>query len=122
MRDCGVTIPEVLVSLVILAVGLLGLGASGLCVTGMLGRGERAALATTFAARRLELLRAGACTPALHVDGSEQLTRGSAVVAANIWSIADGGNGTVHLRVVTNYQLAGRRVRSDTLETAVVCR
>ena len=122
MNARGVTIPEILVSLVILAVGLLGLGASGLYVTGMVNRGERAGTAATFAARRLELLRAGACVPTARAEGSERLTRGTAVMAANTWSIADAGHGVVRIRVVSSYQLAGRRTRSDTIETAVVCR
>lgn len=123
MGNRGVTIPEVVVSIVILTVGLLGLGASGLHVAGSVARGERVGEAATFAARRLELLRAGACPPALGGGaGSEFLRRGSAVLAANSWSISDGGGGTVRIRVISSYQLGGGRARADTVETAVVCR
>jgi prepilin-type N-terminal cleavage/methylation domain-containing protein len=121
MGTRGVTIPEILVSIVILAVGLLGLGASGLYITGLVARGERVGAAVTFASRRLELLRAGACVPAPRGTGSEHLMRGSALLAANSWLIADGGGGTVRIRVISTYQLAGRRSRSDTIETVVVC-
>ena len=121
MGNRGVTIPEIIVSLVILAVGLLGLGASGLHVTGLVVHSERVGAAATFASRRLELLRAGACAPGLLAAGSEHLMRGSALVAANSWSIADGGGGTVRIRVISSYLLAGRRARSDTIETVVVC-
>jgi len=121
MGNRGVTIPEILVSLVILAVGLLGLGASGLYVTGLVARSERVGAAAPFATRRLELLRAGVCAPALRAAGSEHLMRGSALVAANSWSIAEGGGGTVRIRVISSYQLVGRRARSDTIETVVMC-
>jgi prepilin-type N-terminal cleavage/methylation domain-containing protein len=121
MSKRGVTIPEVLVALVILTLGLLGLGATGLYVTGMVGGGERAAAVVTFAARRLELLRAAACLPTPPSDGTEQLTRGSAVVASTSWVVTAGGDGLVRIRLVSTYTLAARRVRTDTVETAVVC-
>jgi prepilin-type N-terminal cleavage/methylation domain-containing protein len=118
----GVTIPEVLVAIVILAVGLLGLGASGLHITAMLTRGERAGAVATFGARRMELLRAAACLPGAPTDGTEQLTRGGAVLAANTWttSVVDGG--IFQIRVVSRSTLTRWRVRADTIETVVVCR
>jgi prepilin-type N-terminal cleavage/methylation domain-containing protein len=118
----GVTIPEVLVALVILGVGLLGVGASGLHVTGMLARGERAGAVAAFGARRLELLRAAACLPSPPADGIEQLTRAGAVVATTSWTVSAVEGGIVRIRVVSRYTLARLRVRTDTLETAVVCR
>ena len=117
----GVTIPEVLVATVILGVGLLGLGASGLQVSDLVARGERTGVATTFGVRRLELLRAAACRATPPADGTEQLTRGAAILATNTWTVSAGADGVVGLRLITRYVVAARRVRSDTLETAVVC-
>ncbi len=118
----GVTIPEVLVAIVILAVGLLGLGASGLHVTDMLARGERAGAVATFGARRAELLRAAACLPGPPPDGTEQLTRGGVVLAGTTWTTSAVDGGIIQIRVVSRYPLARWRVRTDTIETAVVCR
>jgi prepilin-type N-terminal cleavage/methylation domain-containing protein len=122
MNRRGVTIPEVLVAIVILAIGLLGMATSGLHVSGLVAQGSRTGIATTFGVRRLELLRAAACRPTLPADGTEQLVRGSAVLAVNTWASSMLPGGQVGIRVVTRYQLAPRRSRSDTLETVVVCR
>ena len=122
MNQHGVTIPEVLVAIVILTVGLLGLAASGLHISGLVARGSRTGVATTFGVRRLELLRATACRATPPADGIEELTRGSAVLAVNVWTASVLTDGQVGLRVVTRYVLSPRRVRTDSLETVVVCR
>ncbi len=122
MNRNGVTIPEVLVAIVILTVGLLGLAASGLHVSGLVAQGSRTGVAATFGARRLELLRAAACRGNPPADGTEELTRGNAVLAVNTWTASALTDGQVAIRVVTRYVLAPRRVRTDSLVTVVVCR
>ena len=122
MSNHGVTIPEVLVAIVILTVGLMGLAASGLHVSGLIAQGSRAGVATTFGVRRLELLRAAACRGTPPPDGIEELRRGSAVLAVNTWTVSILNDGQIGLRVVTRYVLSPRRVRTDSLETVVVCR
>jgi prepilin-type N-terminal cleavage/methylation domain-containing protein len=117
----GLSIPEVLVAIVILTVGLLGLAASGLHVSDLLAQGSRTGRATTFGVRRLELLRAGTCRATPPADGTEELKAGSAVVAANTWSSSVVGEGQVAIRVVTRYVLSPRRPRTDTLAAVVVC-
>lgn len=118
----GVTIPEVLVAIVILTVGLLGLAASAQHVSGLVAQGSRTGAATTFGVRRLELLRAAACGATPPADGIEELTRGSAVLAVNVWTASVLTDGHIGLRVVTRYVLSPRRMRTDSLETVVVCR
>jgi prepilin-type N-terminal cleavage/methylation domain-containing protein len=118
----GLTIPEVLVAIVILTVGLLGLAASGLHVTALVAQGGRTGAATSFALRRLELLRATACRSALPPDGTAELRRGSTMLATTTWTSRVVADGHVGIRVVTRYTVAARRARSDTLETVVVCR
>ena len=121
MNQQGLSIPEVLVAIVILTVGLLGLAASGLHVSGLVAQGSRTGVAATFGVRRLELLRAAACrgTP---TDGFEELKAGGAALAVNTWTVSVLTDGQVGLRVVTRYVLSSRRVRTDSLETVVVCR
>jgi prepilin-type N-terminal cleavage/methylation domain-containing protein len=117
----GVSIPEVLVAIVILTVGLLGLAASGLHISALLARGSRTDAATTFSVRRLELLRAAACRGTPPADGTEELRRGAALLATSTWTSRVTGDGQLAIRVVTRYVVAARRTRSDTLETVVVC-
>jgi len=122
MNQQGLSIPEVLVAIVILTVGLLGLAASGLHVSGLVAQGSRTGVASTFGVRRLELLRAGACRGTPSADGTEELRRGSAVLAVNVWTASVVSDGQIRLRVITRYVLSPKRVRIDSLETVVVCR
>jgi prepilin-type N-terminal cleavage/methylation domain-containing protein len=118
----GFTITEVIVAVVVLAVGLLGLAMTAGQVTRMIGRGQRSAAATTYAFRRLELLRPLACAASRRADGTETLARSGTLVATNTWTFTDDGSESVRIRLVSSYLTVQGRTRTDTLETAVSCR
>ncbi len=83
-RRPAFTLVEVLVALFTLGVGLLGLSASAVLVTRMVGDGSRLTVAATVAAARLETLRASPCAVA---------TSGSAVTRGieERWTVAPIG-------------------------------
>lgn len=118
----GFTLIEVLIAVVVLTVGLLGLVTTAALVTRMIGRGQRSAVAATFAARRMERLRPAACIDAQRLDGADTLYRGRTWVAINRWQFSDAGSDTYRLRLVTTYKTAQNRTRADTVETAIPCR
>lgn len=117
----GFTIIEVMIAVVILTVGLLGLTTTSGLVTRMIGRGQRSEVAALLAMQRMERSRPAACIPAQRVNGSETLLRGSQVVARIAWTFTDAGNQSIRLRVVTDYVVSANRMRTDTMETQVVC-
>lgn len=120
-NERGFTIIEVIIAIIVLTVGLLGLVTTAALVTRMIARGQRSAVAATYAAQRMERMRPAACIPAQQVPGSESLYRGSTRVATNDWTFANAGNNTFRLRVITTYLTSNNRTRTDTLETSVSC-
>ena len=120
----GFTIIEVTVAIVVLTVGLLGLVTTAALVTRMMGRGQRSAMAATFAQRRLERLRLAACIPDQRVSGSDTLSRGSTWVAINRWGFsANPANPTTfRVRIVTISKTDKGAIRVDTSESSIPCR
>ena len=119
-NERGFTIVEVIVAIIVLTVGLLGLVTTSALVTRMIARGQRSNNAATFAARRLEILRATACRA--RAAGKDTLTTQSGtVVAINSWGFNDQGN--KHWTVVdtATYQTAQGNWRTDIMETEVSC-
>jgi prepilin-type N-terminal cleavage/methylation domain-containing protein len=117
----GFTIIEVMIAIIVLTVGLLGLVTTAALVTRMIGRGQRTASATAFAARRLERMRVAACVNAQRVNGTDTLYRGSTWVTFNTWTFADLGNLNYRLKIVTTYKTVKNMVRSDSSETTISC-
>lgn len=119
----GFTLVEVIIAIVVLTVGLLGLVTTAALVTRMIARGQRAAVAASFAAQRMEQLRAQGCIPANRTAGSEQLMRGGAVVARNDWRYVTPtpGDSTHQVFLVVTYQTQQGRWRTDSMETAISC-
>lgn len=117
----GFTLIEVLIAVVVLTVGLLGLVTTAALVTRMIARGQRSAVAATYAARRMERLRPAACIDAQRVAGSDTLYRGSTWVATNAWTFTDLGTKTYRLRVITTYKTTKNHTRADTMETLIPC-
>ncbi|MFN2566179.1 MAG: prepilin-type N-terminal cleavage/methylation domain-containing protein [Gemmatimonadaceae bacterium] len=115
----GFTIAEVIVALVVLSVGLLGLAGGTSLAARMAGDGAKGSAAATFAARRLERLRLGACSS--RADGADTLYRGGAVAAVNSWVFSDAGGNTYHVRLSTTYAGAPNRTRSFVTEEAFSC-
>jgi prepilin-type N-terminal cleavage/methylation domain-containing protein len=126
-NEQGFTVTEVVIAVIILSVGLLALASTGALTTRMIGRGQRSAVAATFASQRLERLRPAACIPAQRVDGSEILYRGSAAVATNTWrfivvnTAAPPAAAAIQIRLTTTYVTSQGKTRAEITETAVSC-
>ena len=126
-NEQGFTVTEVVIAVIVLSVGLLALASTGALTTRMIGRGQRSALAATFATQRLERLRPAACIPAQRVDGSEILYRGSTATATNTWrftvvtSAAPPAGSWVQIRLTTTYVTSQGKTRAEVSETAVSC-
>jgi prepilin-type N-terminal cleavage/methylation domain-containing protein len=118
-REQGFTLVEVIIAVLVFTVGMLGLVTTAALVTRMIGRGQRSAVAATFAAQRLERLRVTACTS--QAPGSDTLYRGSTMAATNTWSFNNLGNSGYGIVLTVNYLTAPASWRTDTLETMVSC-
>ena len=118
-NQSGFTIIEIIIAIIVLTVGVLGLVTTAALVTRMIARGQRSAVATAFGSRRLEQLRAVACTA--RANGSDTLYRGSNWVAINNWTFTDAGNQNYRLKVVTTSKTIKNRVRRDSTETTIPC-
>jgi prepilin-type N-terminal cleavage/methylation domain-containing protein len=121
VHESGFTIIEVIVAIVVLTVGLLGLVTTAALVTRMIGRGQRSAVASTFASQRMERLRSSACIAAQRVNGADTLYRGGQWVAYNNWTFVDEGNLSFRVRILTTSRTVKNRTRTDTLEVGVPC-
>jgi prepilin-type N-terminal cleavage/methylation domain-containing protein len=117
----GFTIIEIIIAIIVLTVGVLGLVTTAALVTRMIARGQRSAVASAFASRRLERMRVAACITAQRVDGQDTLYRGSNWVAINTWTFTDAGNQNYRLKIVTTSKTIKNRVRRDSTETTIPC-
>lgn len=111
----GSSLVELIISLTILSIGVLGLVGTGVAVNRLLGQGRWATVAALAAERRLEMLKATA------VDSTTcaGLTGGSALLPGGLneqWSITRGLS-TQALQVV----VTGGARRADTLSTILRC-
>lgn len=117
MRDeRGFTLIELIVAATVFTVGLLALLGTNLLVYELLDAGHRANIASFYARERAETLRGIRCSAL--ADGSE--TRGGVYQLA--WNIqsAYGGNAR-RLLVLVTYAPRRGGVRTDTVETSVLC-
>jgi prepilin-type N-terminal cleavage/methylation domain-containing protein len=117
----GFTLIEVIIAIIVLTIGVMGLATTAALVTRMIARGQRSAMAATFAAQRMELERPAACIAAQRIGGSDTLYRGSSWVASNTWKFVDEGNSFYRLRVVTTYLTDRFNTRVDTMEAGITC-
>jgi len=117
----GFTLIEVIIAIIVLTIGVMGLATTAALVTRMIARGQRSAMAATFAAQRMELLRPAACITAQRVGGSDTLYRGSTWVASNTWTFVDEGNSFYRLRMMTTYLTDRLHTRVDTMEAGIEC-
>ena len=118
-REQGFTLVEVIIAILVLTVGLLGLVTSAALVTRMIARGHRSGVQATFAARRMEILRANAC--AAQVAGTDSLMRGGTTVDRLSWRFVNRGNSTWQLIMRSQYITAGSQWRTDSTETEISC-
>jgi prepilin-type N-terminal cleavage/methylation domain-containing protein len=120
----GFTIVELLIAVMVLSVGLLALLGSSTLSSKTIGKSRRVDFASTHAGRRLELLRASACTS--QTAGADTLFRGASVEAINAWSFVDAGNSTFRIYLTTTYLVSTQTngiLKQDVLKTstAVSC-
>jgi prepilin-type N-terminal cleavage/methylation domain-containing protein len=117
----GFTIAEVMVAVIVLAVGILALAGSAALTSRMVGWGQQATRAGQVAAARVEHLRqiarstAPACSSAEWRDGSEA---GRGIDES--WEILDESGPVRRVRIVLRSSHGGG-ARSDTVVTAVLC-
>jgi prepilin-type N-terminal cleavage/methylation domain-containing protein len=117
----GFTLVEVLVALVVLAVGVLALTGSSAVINRMIGRGKIETHAAMAAARRMEVLRriAGSTTP--RCSASEFASGGPTLEDGLLasWTVPPSGS-LRRVRVSVSY-LTLRGSRSAVLETSIPC-
>ncbi|MGH7591050.1 MAG: prepilin-type N-terminal cleavage/methylation domain-containing protein [Gemmatimonadales bacterium] len=119
-RTAGFTITEVLVAIIILAIGILALAGGSTAATKMLSQGERSTWAAAVASARIEALRRVAnrtvprCTDAAFASGTAT-TRG----VSEAWTVPSTGTARVVLEVVTYVKFRG--TISDTIATIIGC-
>jgi prepilin-type N-terminal cleavage/methylation domain-containing protein len=121
-RPSGFTIVEVLVALVVFALGVLGMAAETAALTRLLARGRRAAAVTAAAAGRLERLRSGACLE--RRDGADTLARGSAALATLrwTWSAAPATDSSYRVELIAVPAPASRPLgAAETLRAEIPC-
>jgi prepilin-type N-terminal cleavage/methylation domain-containing protein len=119
-REQGFTLVEVIVAILVLTVGLLALVTSAALVTRMIGRGQRSAVQSLFAARRLEMLRSTGCTN--QAAGNDMLYRGGVMVDSIYWTFTDRANQTWHIVLRSKYRTELAKWRTDSTETELTCR
>lgn len=120
-RTAGFTLVEVMVAIVILAIGLLALGGATANVSKMAGFGKWTTVASQVATRRLENIRqiAYSTTPPCT---STALIGGGPIAAGSVteaWRITGTGQ-TRLVTIVVTYPRSGRQV-SDSVVTVLRC-
>lgn len=117
----GLTLVEVLVAVVVLAIGIIALAGGSALVTRMIGRGKVETRAAQAAARRVEALRLAAfsttprCTAAAFASGGPVMDGG----VSESWVVPPAGR-VRWVRVTVTY-LTVRGPRSASLETGIEC-
>jgi type IV pilus modification protein PilV len=124
-RAAGFTIPEVLVAVVILSVGILAMIGTSAATQKMIGRARRTTAATQISEGVLDSLRLKsnedlqACTDlAANATG---YSRQGVLVTWDVGSLVSAGTtGYREVRVIAQYNAVGRTFR-DTLTTILKC-
>ena len=111
-RD-GFTIVELLVALMIFAVGMLGLAATAGSVTRMMGGARRQVIAATVAQTRLERLRSSPCNS---ITSGTETTRG----VTSTWTVSPVTRG-VNITERVSFQTSKAGVRTRTYMTTIPC-
>lgn len=119
-RPRGFTLVEVVVALLVFAIGALGLAAETAALTRLVARSRRTARVSAAAAMRLERLQAGACEA--RSNGTELVMHGGSALAALHWSWSQAGS-AYQVRLVTapGPLTMGRAVPAETLRAVVSC-
>ena len=109
----GFTIVELLVALMIFAVGMLGLAATAGSVTKMMGGAKRQVIAANIAQSRLEKLRSSPCST---IAGGADTTRG----IISTWTVATGTRGKTISETVV-FPTGRGQTRTRTYWTTLTC-
>jgi prepilin-type N-terminal cleavage/methylation domain-containing protein len=117
----GYTLVEVLIAVIVLAVGIVALAGGSGMVTRMIGRGKAETHAALAASRRVEMLRLAAhstsprCTAPSFASGGPIIGNG----VTESWAVPPAGK-VRKVRVSVTY-LTVRGPRSAVLETGIEC-
>ena len=112
-KRAGFTLVELLVAMMVFAVGMLGLAATAGSVTKMMGGAKRQTIAATVAQSRLEKLRSSPC--ASIVSGSDTV-RG----IASTWRVTAVSRG-VNISETVTWHAARNLTRSKVYQTTLSC-
>ncbi|HEV7596432.1 MAG TPA: prepilin-type N-terminal cleavage/methylation domain-containing protein [Gemmatimonadaceae bacterium] len=118
----GFTVIEVLIAVMVMTIAVLALASSSGLVAKMMTRGHNAEMASSFAARRLDVLRLTGC--AGQVNGADTLFRGGsnwAAVNSWVWSTAPGTPGTIRVKLTTQYRSSNGATGTNISETSISC-
>ena len=110
----GFTIVEVLVAVLVLAVGIIGLTTTAALVTRMIGQGERYSQASTMAAEQFEVFRSQRCASLT----AGTATRGGFTLNWTVQNAAGGRARSVRIVVISP---TTRGTRADTFATTIGC-
>jgi type IV pilus modification protein PilV len=110
----GFTIIEVLVAVLVLAIGIIGLMTTAALVTRMIGQGERYSQASTMAAEQFEVFRSQRCASL----AAGTATRGAFTLNWTVQNAAGGRARSVQVVVVSP---TTRGTRADTFATTIGC-
>ncbi|HXE58144.1 MAG TPA: prepilin-type N-terminal cleavage/methylation domain-containing protein [Gemmatimonadales bacterium] len=118
--ESGFTLVEVLVAVVVLAIGILGLVGTSAVVTRMVGQGKRTTNAAQVAGRRVEALRqlAKTTTPPCTALASGSATLGGGV--SEQWVVSGSGRSRT-VRAIVRYPGGRGRTLTDTVTTIIFC-
>jgi prepilin-type N-terminal cleavage/methylation domain-containing protein len=118
-KRAGFTLVEVVVAMMIMTIAVLALASTSGLVSKMMTRGHNAEMASSFAMRRMDLLRLTGCTA--RANGADTLMRGSANWAAvNSWTWTDAGSSLYRFKIVTTYR-SGASIGTNTSESSLSC-
>ena len=98
----GFTVVEVLVAIVIMAIGVLGLAGTATNVSRLIGGGAEQTIAANIALSRFEQLRSTACAS---MAAGTATTRGM----TEHWTVADSGVSLYYATDTVTYKAAGGR-------------
>ena len=121
----GFTIPEVLVAIVILSVGILAMMGTSAATQKLIGRARRTTAATQLAAAVLDSLRLKAnedlvtCTD-LAANATGYTVQGVRLTWGVDARVAVGNTGVRTVRVIAQYQAVGRTM-TDPITTMLRC-
>ena len=109
----GFTLVELLVAMIIFAVGILGLAATAGSVTRMMGGARRQTIAAQVAQSRIERLRAAPCTA---LTGGTETVRG----ITSTWTVQSVTRG-VNITETVTFATSRGGTRSRTYNTTLSC-